>query len=327
MRTDSVFRIASMTKLVTSVAVMMLLEERKLSVDQPFAELLPGYEQPGVLDAFDSRTREYRTLPASSSVTVRQLLTHTSGYGYWFLNGPLRSLKTGAPEKFRPPFLTAEPGRRFAYGISTDVLGQIVEPLSGLPLDRFFAERILEPLGMSDTGYAPPSDARRLASVHARAGAGFDAQPNETAGPSPHGGGGLYSTAEDYLALLRLFLNHGESSGRRLLARESIEAMVRNQIGELAADVQRTVAPDYSNDFIFMDGSQKFGFGVLVETRDQPTGRTAGSYGWGGIRNTYFWVDPSAGIAGVVMMQTSPFADPRCVELYRGIERAVYSSL
>lgn len=324
---DSVFRIASMTKLVTTLAIMMLNEDGKLSLEQPLAELLPGYRQPGVLTAFDPGTGAFRTRPAAGPVTVRQLLTHTSGYGYWFLSPPLARLKTGAPELFNPPFLLCEPGEAFNYGISSDVLGQVVEPLSGLSLDRFFAKRIFGPLDMHATGFDPPADPDRLVTAHARGDGGFSEWPRETHGEAPHGGGGMYSCVEDYLKLLRLMLNRGTVARRALLAGDAIEAITCDQLDGSAVPPQTTSAPDYSNDFVFIDGTQRFGFGVLIETVDRPGGRRAGSYGWGGIWNTYYWVDPHSGIAAVLMMQLSPFADPQCLALYRRFEQAVYQAI
>lgn len=325
MRSDTAFRIASMTKPITSLAVLMLVEAGEIDLDRAFADYVRGFRQPEVLESFDAATRKFTTRPAERPITVRQLLTHTSGYGYWFMDAPLLALTNGAPELFNPPFLMHPPDTRFSYSISTDVLGQIIEPVSGLELEEFFRQRLFDPLGMNDTGYALPSDPARLANVHARVGGRFDEQPNEIVGPPARGGGGLYSTAADYLALLRLLLNEGEAGGCRLIGAEQIRAMTRNQIGDLFAEPQTTALPSRTNDFIFLDGTQKFGFGVMVETRAQASGRPAGSYGWAGIYNTYFWVDPDAGFAAVLLMQTSPFSDPLSIAFYRRFESAVYA--
>jgi methyl acetate hydrolase len=323
---DSVFRIASMTKPVTSLAVLMLVEEGKVDLDAPFAEYVPGYRQPEVLASFERATKRYATAPAENRITVRQLLTHTGGYGYWFMDTPLLALTKGAPNLLDPPFLMYPPGRKFSYSTSTDVLGQIFTPVAGMPIETFLERRIFAPLEMRDTGYSLPRDAARLVSVNARIRGAFTEQPNETRGNAPRGGGGLYSTAADYLRFLRLLLNGGELEGRRLLARELIDAMTHNQIGELYAERQVAALGERSNDFVFMDGTQKFGFGVMIETRDQPTGRATGSYSWGGIYNTFFWVDPSADLAGVVLTQTTPFADAAVQGAYERFERAVYDA-
>lgn len=325
MDVDCIFRIASMTKLVTSVAVMLLVEEGRIDLDGPFADYVPGYKQPEVLESFDPNTRRYTTRPAATAITVRQLLAHTSGYGYWFMHAPLLALTSGAPNLLEPPFLMYPPGERFAYGSGTDVLGQVIAPVTGLALEVFFAERIFAPLGMVDTGYALPRDSLRLVTRNARRDSGFVEIENETSVGVPTGGTGLYSTAPDYIRLLQLFLNGGVFAGRRLLAPDSIAAITTNQIGDLKAEPQTRALAERSNDFIFMDGSQRFGFGVLIETLDRPTGRAAGTFSWGGILNTYFWVDPRAELATVLLMQTSPFADPQSVALNQSFERSVYS--
>lgn len=327
MQIDGLFRIASMTKLVTSLAVLLLHDEGRVDLDAPFADHVPGYTQPEVLDEFDAQTGRYATRPARSAITVRQLLTHTSGYGYWFLDAPLLRVQGPAPDLLRPPFLMHEPGERFAYSTSTDVLGRIVEPVAGVPLETFFAERLFGPLGMTDTGFALPAERERVVPVHYRNDAGFAQEPIETAGTAPRGGGGLYSSAHDYLCLLRLLLNDGRHAGERILSEQAVRLATTNQIGALALARQATAFATRANDFVFMDGTQKFGFGVMVETADRPSGRAAGSYGWGGILNTYFWADPKAGIAAVLMMQLKPFCDPGCIALYEAFERAVYAEL
>src|SRR5690606_5149205 len=188
----------------------------------------------------------------------------------------------------------------FSYGIGTDVLGQVVAPLTGLALERFLEMRILEPLGMTDTGFTPPLDPARLAALHIRHGNGFEEAPGDAEGEPPRGGGGLYSTARDYSAVIRLLLNGGRTDGgRRLLSESSVALMTSNQIGERFAGMQRSAFPPRSLDFAFLDGTHKFGFNLMIETRERRGRRAAGSWGWAGIFNTYFWGDPAAGI-GVV---------------------------
>lgn len=322
MQTDSVFRIASMTKLVTAVAVMMLVEEGRAVLDAPLAEHVPGFRQPEVLVRFDAGG--WTTRPAAREATLRELLSHTGGYGYWFLNEPLRLASGGDPNLVHPPFLIADPGHQFAYSTSTDVVGLIVEPASGMPLDGFLASRIFAPLGMPDSGYRLPADRARLTQVHRRSGDDFRALPLESEDHPVRGGGGLYSTAPDYSRLLRCLLRGGELDGVRLVAESSVAEITRNQIGELNASMQRTAIADRSNDFIFMDGSQKFGFGVMVETRHRPGMRAPGSWGWGGITNTYFWVDPANDLLAVLLMQLAPFANRASIELLQQYEAAVY---
>ncbi len=324
MQLDSVFRIASMTKLVTSIAVMMLVEEGRVALDSPLSAYVPGFRQPEVLVNFDVATGTWTTRPASREATVRELLCHTGGYGYWFLNEPLRLASGGDPNLVHPPFLIADPGHQFAYSTSTDVVGLIVEPASGMPLDGFLASRIFAPLGMPDSGYRLPADRARLTQVHRRSGDGFRALPLESEDHPVRGGGGLYSTAPDYSRLLRCLLRGGELDGIRLIAESSVAEITRNQIGDLNASMQRTALADRSNDFIFMDGSQKFGFGVMVETRHRPGMRAPGSWGWGGITNTYFWVDPANDLLAVLLMQLAPFANRASIELLQQYEAAVY---
>jgi methyl acetate hydrolase len=327
MSPDSIFRIASMTKLVTTVAIMTLVEDKRIGLDDPLADHLPGYRQPELLDFFDYRTGSYSTRALEAKITIRQLLSHTAGYGYWFLDRRLKMLTGDEPELFKPPFLVASPGTKFVYGVNTDVLGQIIQPLTGQPLAAYLRQRVLEPLGMVDTSFRLPEDQSRLTGVYERNGKSFIGQPLEQHGPEPRGGGGLYSTGRDYSALLRMLLNGGVHDGRRLLSAESVQAITSNQIGDLFAEQQRTAFLARSNDFIFMDGKQKFGFGVTIETEDRPSGRSKGSYGWAGVLNTYFWADPSRELAATLMMQLRPFADPASVELYRRFERAVYEAV
>jgi methyl acetate hydrolase len=327
MQTDTVFRIASMTKLVTSVGVMMLVDEGLLSLDATLGEYVPGFRQPPVLVDFDTQSGSYTTRPALRDATLRELLSHTGGYGYWWLHEPLRLASGEKPDLARPPFLVADPGTAFAYSTSTDVIGLLFEPLTGQPLDAYLRDRIFEPLGMVDTGYRRPANRSRLAQVHRRAGAGFRQLPDDAPDNDVSGGTGLFSTAADYSRLLRCLLAGGEADGRRLLSAAAVQAIASNQVGELEAGMQRTAFADRSNDLIFMDGSQKYGFGVMVEMVQQPGKRSVGSYGWGGICNTYFWVDPTRNLAAVLMLQMLPFANRQCVDLLDRFERAVYEAM
>jgi methyl acetate hydrolase len=327
MSTDTVFRVASMTKLVTAVAVMTLVEQGQLSLDDPLSRHLPGYRDPPVLRAFDAHSGQYDTQPAPHQASLHELLAHTSGYGYWFLSEALLAVTGRNASYLGAPFLLHEPGTRFTYGIGTDVLGQLFAPVTGKPIEQFFAEQVFAPLGMRSSGFAPPPDASRLASLQVRGAKGFVPASPQPAPDVPRAGGGLLASAEDYLALLRLMLNGGSVGRRALLSAESVARIHANGIGALAAEPPRTSAPDRTSDFTFMDGTQKFGFGVMIESHDRPGGRLAGSYGWGGIYNTWFWVDPVAGIAACLMMQMAPFSAPACVSLLERFERAVYAAL
>jgi CubicO group peptidase (beta-lactamase class C family) len=325
MQTGSIFSIASMTKLVTSIAIMNLVDEKRVDLDAPLSAYVPGFRQPPVLVAFDAATGSYTTRPAEREATLRELLSHTGGYGYWFLDEPLRVASGANPNLFSPPFLMADPGRRFAYSTSTDVVGQLVEPVAGLALDAFFESRIFEPLGMSDTGFKRPADPARVAPVHRRSGQGFRQLPLDDRDHEVRGGGGLYSTAADYSRLLRCLLRGGELDGLRVLSESAVAEISTNQTKDFQVLMQRTALADRSNDFVFMDGTQKFGFGVMIETERHVGKRSIGSFGWGGIVNTYFWVDPVRDLAGVLLLQLAPFASRASVELLDQFETAVYA--
>jgi len=326
MAVDTVFRIASMTKLVTSVAVMSLVDEGLVDLDAPLSRYVDGFVQPEVLSHHDAEVGLFETRPARREATLRELLSHTGGYGYWWLHEPLRLASGTSPDLIHPPFLIAEPGSGFAYSTSSDVIGLLFEPVTGLALDRFFEQRVFKPLGMPDSGFRRPADESRLARVHRRSGSGFRELELEQRDNEVRGGGGLYSTASDYLRLLMCLLRGGELDGVSLLSESAVAEITSNQIGDFEALMQRTALVERSNDFIFMDGSQKFGFGVMIETRQQVGKRSVGSFGWGGIVNTYFWADPARDLACVLMMQLAPFACSPCVQVLDQFEKAVYES-
>ncbi len=314
-----------MTKLVTSAAVMMLVDEGRVDLEATLADYVPGFRQPEVLADFDAEAATWSTRPATRDATLRELLSHTAGYGYWWLHEPLRIASGPDPDLIDPPFLIADPGTEFAYSTSADVVGLLIEPVTGLALDAYFVERIFRPLGMADTGFRLPADMGRLAHVHRQSGNGFRQLPLETDDHPVRGGGGLYSTAPDYTRLIRCLLRGGELDGVRILSEAATREITRNQIGDHPAQMQRTAVTARSNDFIFMDGSQRFGFGVMIETRQHAGKREIGAYGWGGIVNTYFWVDPARDLAAVLMLQLAPFASRPAVELLDAFEVGVYT--
>ncbi len=329
MTADALFRIASMTKAITSVAAMQLVESGRLGLDDPAEEYLPALARPPVIDAFDSATGDQRLRPAAKVMTVRHLMTHTSGLGYGFTSPLLRDFKPRAGEQYPVGPLVFEPGEGWLYGTSTDWLGRLVESISGLPLDQYFRRHILDPLKMPDTFYnVPPDKQARLASVHRRQPDGsIVKEPNQPPAvvSSPIGGSGLSSTADDYARFLRMLLNGGELDGVRILSAGSVAAMGQNHIGALAVPAIKTAMPERSNDFTFVaDGRDKWGLGMLITTDHVRGKRSAGSLSWGGINNTYFWVDRARGIAGVILMQFLPFADPQALSVYDRFERGVY---
>jgi methyl acetate hydrolase len=328
MTLDALFRIASMTKAITSTAAMQLIEAGRFGLEDPVAKYLPELAHLSVVDTFDGATGTYRLRPATRAVTVRHLMTHTSGFGYPFTSAVLRDYKPRAGDPAEP--LLFEPGSRWHYGTSTDWLGRLVERISGETLEGYFRRHIFDPLKMPDTFYnVPPDKQARLAAVHRRRPDGSivkdQSQPPPTIA-TPIGGGGLASTADDYARFLRMLLNGGELDGARVLSAATVELMGQNHIGALAVPALKSAMADRSADFAFVaDGRDKWGLGFLI-TADHVSGkRSAGSLSWGGINNTYFWLDPTRGIAGVILMQFLPFADPKALAVYDKFERGTYS--
>ena len=330
--TDALFRIASMTKPITSLALMQLVEQGKLGLDDPAEKYLPELQGLKVIEAFDAATGEYKVRPATRRPTVRHFLTHTSGLAYPFTSTIWRDFKPKPNETY--PFggpLLFEPGERWHYSTSTDVVGRLVEVISGQKLEDYFRQQIFAPLNMTDTSYnVPPEKAARLVAAQQRDGARMDGavvlqspQPGLDIA-APVGGGGLASTASDYARFMRVLLNGGALDGARVLKAETVALMGQNQIGKIGVPALKTALPR-SADFNFIaDGRDKFGLGFLITADQVPGKRSAGSLSWGGINNTYFWVDPSRGIAGVILMQYLPFADPKALALHDAFERAAY---
>jgi CubicO group peptidase (beta-lactamase class C family) len=340
MTLDTIFRIASMTKAVTSVAAMQLVEAGTLALDEPIGRVLPELATPYVLQGFDPSGKP-RLRPAKRPITLRHLLTHTAGFGYEMLNSELiryiaithtPSTSTGELASLRLPLLF-DPGEKWQYGINTDWVGRAVEAAGGQPLDEYFRDCIFDPLGMSDSGFAPLDEqSERLVRVHRRRADGslepiaFDMPPQKPEFWA--GGGGLYSTGPDYLAFLRMLLGGGRVDGVRLLRPETVAQMGQNQVGDLAAGVMRTAMPERTNDFaLFPDGSCRWGLACMINTEPGPDGRSAGSLSWGGIFNSYYWIDPTRRVAAVILTQILPFADPRALALLGAFERAVYAAL
>lgn len=332
MTADAIFRIASMTKAVTSVAAMQLYEQGRFALDDPAGKFLPELADLKVFESFDHATGGYTVRPAAKPVTIRHLFTHTSGLGYGFTSATVRDFKPRDGEKYAAGPLLFEPGTQWIYGTSVDWLGRLVERLSGKNLEDYFRERIFTPLGMSDTFYnVPDSKQARLVTVHRRPDGRADAplaeQPNQPSRPTTtfNGGGGLSSTAGDYIRFERMILNGGALDGARILSADTVALMSRNQIGDVGVRALKTAQPDLSMDFTFVDeGKDKWGLGFMLTARHVAGKRSAGSLSWGGIDNTYFWIDPARGIAGVIMMQLLPFADTRALAIYDTFERGVY---
>ena len=332
---DTVFRIFSMTKAIGALAAMILIERGALSFDTPVEEVLPEFSEVMVLEGWDGdvpRLRKPR-VPA----TVRHLATHTSGLEYDIWNPGMAEWlqRTG-----NPPILSGQrqglfspmmfdPGDRWGYGIGIDWLGRIVEAVSGQRIDAFLRTEIFDPLGMADTDVEVRDHmAPRLAQLCLRAEGGafrpFDLAPPPS--PEVYGMGHcLYSTAPDYMRFLRMLLNRGTLDGVRVLGEGTVASMLQNHMGALRITPMTSINPVASADVALFPGIDKtHSFGFLRVEADVPGMRRAGAQGWAGLLNTHFWFDPAADLAGLIMTQALPFADPCFMAAYARFERAVY---
>jgi methyl acetate hydrolase len=338
MTLDTVFRIASMTKAVTSVAAMQLVEQGKLQLDQPIGDVLPELAAPQVLEGFDA-TGAPRLRPARRPITLRHLLTHTAGFGYEMWDPDLLryvevtgapSIMTGKLTTLRMP-LVFDPGERWEYGINIDWVGRAVEAAAGVSLDAYCQGHIFAPLGMTDTGFAPSADqAARLARVHRREPDG-SLEPITMEPPQREfisGGGGLLSTGRDYLAFLQMLLHRGRFNGAEVLRPDTVAQMAQNQIGDLELGIMKTAMPELSNDVDLFPGIRcGHGLANVINIQPGPNGRSAGSLTWAGLFNSYYWIDPQQRVTGVILTQILPFADPQAVRLYGEFESGVYDAL
>ena len=295
-----------------------------------------------MLEGFDEESGEPILRPAAAPITLRQLLTHTSGLAYdiWSPEIVQYMERTGVPGTFDggTGFLNVplihDPGTRWTYGISTDRLGQMVERVSGLRLDAYLREHVLGPLGMPETDFVVEKSKRsRVPAVYARLDDGNLVLTPEAFEPRTEvdfceGGGGLFSTALEYLRFLRTILRGGELDGARILARETVDLMAQNQIGELQQETLSTAMPEVSNDVDLLPGMiKKWGLGFMINTEPIEGGRAAGSLAWAGVFNSYFWIDRASGVCGVLFTQILPFLDDEVVSLFEDFERAVHDSL
>jgi CubicO group peptidase (beta-lactamase class C family) len=333
MHKDDIFRIASQTKAITSVAVMMLFEEGKFLLDDPISKYIPEFANPRVLDKFNEKDTTYTTIPSNREVTIRDLLTHTSGIDYAGIGSEHMNAiyaKSAIPTGFvsekiilgdkirklgKLP-LVHQPGEKFTYGLNVDVLGYLVEILSGETLDKYFHAHIFEPLGMNDTYfYLPSSKYDRLVKVSAedknhhliKVSTPFVNYPIAE-GTYYSGGAGLSSTIKDYATFLQMLLNNGEYNGKRLLARRTVELMTSNQIGDLNL------------------GRNKFGLGFEITTVNGQAklGISEGSFAWGGYFATTYWADPKEHLVCLLFLQQSPFSHSEIPDKFRAM---VYQAL
>ncbi len=322
----SVFWIASMTKPVTSVAAMQLVEQGKLTLDAPIGELLPALANPQILE--DGKLR-----PAAKKITLRHLLTHTAGFAYSFTRAEYGDYiathnipPSGTLGALNMPLLF-EPGERWEYGINTDWVGLAVEAASGEKLDAYFRKHIFAPLGMTDTAFLPNAEqtARRVA-MHQRQedGSLLARLPEPLAAKEFFSGGsGLYSTLADYPKFLRALLNGGAG----ILRPQTLDEMFRNQVGPMRAGYLTSANPALHTGADTTPGvTCGWGLGFMIYPEDKPGGRHAGSGSWAGLANTHFWVDPKAGLAGMILTQILPFCDEKIMGLCNRFEAAVYAA-
>lgn len=330
MREDSLFQIASMTKALTSAAVLQLVERGKLDLDAPVGAILPELADPQVLDGFDEAGAPILR-PAKSPVTLRHLLMHTSGCGYTFMNADLlrHAMATGnmAPgtRKSLDQPLAFDPGTRWEYGTGIDWAGLAVEAVTGMRLGEWFERELTGPLGMTQTRFRD-SWSSDDAQIHVRSESGeLTTQAMVLgAGEYHNGGGGLSSTASDYARFLRMVLRGGELDGVRVLSPESAQAARTDALApHLSAGEMATAMPGFATAFDPLPG-QRGGWtigGFLVNTETGPAGRSPGSLHWAGIFNCYYWIDPDRDLAGVILTQMSPFAEPGALDAFAALER------
>jgi CubicO group peptidase (beta-lactamase class C family) len=339
MTLDSVFWIASMTKAITAAAGMQLVEQGKLSLDEPIGKVLPDLASPQVMEGFDAKGQP-KQRPAKKPITLRHLMTHTAGFAYDMWNGDMVQYleKTATPgittcqnAALKTPLMT-DPGTRWEYGTNIDFVGKAVEAASGKRLDAYLRDHMFTPLAMTDTGFRiGESQRKRLVGMHARGPDGslapipFELEQN----PEFHmGGGGLYGTASDYIKFTRMILNKGKGNGNQVLKPETVATMGQNHIGDINMGKMTSAVAFATNDVdLYPDMVKKWGLSFLINTARTPEGRSPGSLAWAGLANTYYWIDPVRDVTGVILMQVLPFADGKCLEAFAGFERGVYAGL
>lgn len=333
MTLDSVFWLASMTKAITSIAAMQLVERGMVTLEEPLAARMPDLAALQVLDGFDDDDKPRFRAP-HRQITLRHLLTHSAGFAYPILNPDLWKLhhQTGETMAALEMPMVTDPGERWEYGVATDWAGRMVEQLTGQNLEDYFRENIFEPLGMDDTSFTPgPDQLARLVTRYQRQ-AGGSLEPIEVNPPEYpwvySGGGGLYSTGRDYARFLQMLLRGGELDGTRVLDPSTVRSIAEDHLRGLTVGDMRSVNQDAMNDVpSSKEAVSLWGLAGMISTVEFPTGRSAGSWTWAGVCNTYFWVDPKRRIAGILMAQLLPGSDPSVLDILNAFERAVYDSL
>ncbi len=337
-KTDAIFAIASMTKAITTVAALQLVEQGKVKLESPASEYLPQLARLEVLEGFDPQTGKPILRAAKTPVALKHLLTHTSGFCYDMWDARMfqytRSTGPAAASGTAPSVtpLMFEPGTRWQYGTGLDWTGRLVEAVSGVSLEDYFQTKIFRPLEMADTSFImPAAKFDRLVSLWQRQADGSLKQADRKLPAPPksfNGGGGLYSTTGDYVRFMQMILGEGRGINRaRILQAGTVRSMEINQIGELTAGKMKSFRPETTSDVDIQPGfTEKWGLGFLINTTAYPGGRSAGSLAWAGIDNTFYWIDPKRSLCAVLMMQFLPFVDKEAVGLLGDFERAVYSA-
>ncbi len=333
---DTMLRIASMTKMVATVAALQQVERGTLDLDAPVDSYRPEFADVPVLEGFDGDEPKLR--PPATRATVRQLVTHTTGLGYWFFNADIARWEqvTGSPNVmsgsnavFSAP-MVADPGTKFEYGINIDWLGKVTEEASGQSFDKYLGENILAPLRMNQTTFVmTPQQRADCVPIHVRGEDGswvateldWAQQPDYWAG-----GHGLYSTPRDYLSFQQMLLGGGALDGERILEQSTVEAAFRNEIGDLDFPAAIPTADPPVTCDVNLGPGLKWGLGLLLNTGPLPGMRAAGSGAWAGLFNTHFWVDPASRVTGAIYTQMLPFADAPAFGMYMNFEAALYAS-
>jgi CubicO group peptidase (beta-lactamase class C family) len=313
---------------------MMLFEEGKLKLDDPVSKYLTGFDNLQVITRFNEKDATYKTRPAKRPMTIRHLLTHTSGIAYGAFNPIVDRLKESTKKHEWELPLVNDPGEKWNYGPSTVVLGMIVEKISGQTLEAYDHQHIFEPLGMVDTSYAVPlAKQSRVPTTYIRTNGTLKEEPRGTipATPTPpfRGDGGLYSTVQDYGRFMQMLLNGGHLGPAKILSERSVKMMGENNIGSIFVELQPALEPAHAKPFPLGAGHDKFGFGFQIASSNPQYAkfRSAGSMSWAGIYNTEFWVDPVQHIGGVMFMQMLPFYDDGAIRTLRDFEELVYRDL
>ena len=334
---ETVFRLFSMTKAIAGLAVAILIEREMVTLDTPLDTVLPDFEELKVLERMGPDGPVFRA--PRRPVTMRHLLTHTSGFALeaWNRKQAVWQLLSGTPHPvtgtraaLRHP-LMFDPGERWAYSFGQDWLAPILERIDGRTIVRFCQDEIFDPLGMSDTAFEPDFAGDRLATVSLRCNDGefaaFEFSPPRN--PEVYGmGQSLYGTAPDYIRFLRMVLNRGGLDGRRVISSKTMDLLLLDQAPGMSIPVMRSIAPLYAADVDLCPGVRKTSTaGFMRVESDVPGMRAAGSLMWAGFLNTHYWVDPANDVAAVFMTQSLPFADPSVMETYDAFEREVYRTL